>query len=67
MYFMYSEATVIEAKKVATHPATTLRHPCNHPCNHPSAPPLHALGTHPIRAPAAGDRRAYGWLTLTLT
>ena len=45
MYFMYSEATVIEAKKVAApcnHPATTLQPPCNHP-----ARPRHALGTRP--------------------
>ena len=38
MYFMYSEATVIEAKKVAA------------PCNHP-ATTLHALGTPSAPAP----------------
>ena len=49
MYFMYSEATVIEAKKVAApcnHPATTLQPTCNHP-----ATTLHALGTPSAPAP----------------
>eukprot|EP00964_Phaeocystis_antarctica_P142367 scaffold107605_cov57-Phaeocystis_antarctica.AAC.2 len=43
MYFMYSEATVIEAKKVATHPATTPATTLQPPRCTPSARHLAAI------------------------